>query len=175
AHRPPRRRELAFHPPSATMPGGKGPRGTRPVLLSGGAMARKGRNPEDLDERDVPPVPLTRETLAEAWRLAGYLRPYRAIFLAGLLLLSINSLLSLPFPYLAGSLVDETLAALTRPDAPPPSWAQGIDASTLLLVGVVLTQGILGFLQSYGLTYVAESSLADLRRDAFGRLVRLPM
>jgi ATP-binding cassette subfamily B protein len=135
-------------------------------------MARR-RSSEDPDDKDLPRAPINRQTLADAWRLAGYLWPYRSLFVAAMLLLGINSLLGLAFPYLAGSIVDETLG---RPTAAGSLWGQsGISSAVLMLAAAVVLQAATGFLESYWLASVSERSLADLRRDTYARLIRLPM
>jgi hypothetical protein len=65
-------------------------------------MARYSRN--DQAGVDLPKAKLDRESLRQALQLFGYLRPYRARFAAALVALFISSLLSLAFPYTAGSL-----------------------------------------------------------------------
>ena len=55
---------------------------------------------------DLPKAKLTRESLREAAILLSYLRPYRGLLAAACGALIISSLLSLCFPFLAGSLMD---------------------------------------------------------------------
>lgn len=135
-------------------------------------MAGKTPNPDDLDERDVPPVAISRETLTEAWRLAGYLWPYRGRFLLAHLFLLLGSLFGLAFPYVAGSLVD---GALTKWEAGPSSWWLTINGVAVALVLILLVQAICSFFNSYWFNVVGERALADVRRDLYARLIRLPM
>jgi ATP-binding cassette subfamily B protein len=134
-------------------------------------MARHSRRGRDTDDEELPPVKLTAQTLRDAGRLARYLWPYRFKFGAALLFLMLSSLLGLAFPYVTGSLVD---GALTHKAGPVP-WDRNINLITLALLGVLAGQAALSFLQSLWLTEVGERSLADLRRDTYARLVRLPM
>jgi ABC transporter fused permease/ATP-binding protein len=134
-------------------------------------MARHSRRGRGADDEELPPVKLTAQTLRDAARLAGYLWPYRFKFGAALLFLLLSSLLGLAFPYVTGTLVDGALAH----QAGPAPWDRDINLITLALLGVLAGQAALSFLQSLWFTEVGERSLADLRRDTYARLVRLPM
>jgi ATP-binding cassette subfamily B protein len=136
-------------------------------------MARHSRRGRGADDEELPPVKLTAQTLRDAARLAGYLWPYRFKFAAALLFLLVGSLLGLAFPYVTGTLVDGALAHKAGPG--PVPWDRDINLITLALLGVLAGQAALSFLQSLWLTEVGERSLADLRRDTYARLVRLPM
>src|ERR1035437_7645024 len=70
-------------------------------------MARYSRN--DQAGVELPKAKLDRETLKQALELFRYLRPYRGRFSAALAALFASSLLSLSFPYLAGSIIDAAL------------------------------------------------------------------
>src|SRR5262249_4798652 len=53
--------------------------------------------------------------------------------------------------------------------------AASINTTALLLLLVLAVQALCSSFQTYWLTEVGERSLADLRRDTYGRLIRLPM
>src|SRR5262249_5326303 len=124
-----------------------------------------------LDEQDAPPVKLSAAALREAIHLFGYLWPYRVHFIAALVALFISGLLSLAFPRFAGRLVDVTLPA----SAASTDWFGTLDGAALGLVGVLALQAAFSFVHSYWFNTVGERSLADLRRDTYGRLIRLSM
>jgi len=134
-------------------------------------MARYGsRGRVDLD---LPKAKLTRESLREAATLLTYLRPYRALLIAACGALLSSSLLSLCFPFLAGSLMDAAMpGALTR----GPSWLpHHVNSVAFLMLGVLAVQAGSAYFHSTSVTKVGQSALADLRRDTYARLVRLPM
>ena len=80
-------------------------------------MARYSRN--DQAGVELPKAKLNRESLRQALELFRYLRPYRGRFGAALASLFAGSLLSLAFPYLAGSIIDGALVpARSSPGAP---------------------------------------------------------
>jgi ATP-binding cassette subfamily B protein len=131
-------------------------------------MARYSRN--DQAGVDLPKAKLDRENLKQALELFRYLRPYRARFSAALVSLFVSSLLSLAFPYLAGSIID---AALHHPKG-ADSMA-GADRTALLLMGILALQAGLSFFQSLSFATAGQRSLVDLRRDTYARLISLPM
>src|SRR5205807_8686554 len=79
-------------------------------------------------------------------------------------------------PAVVGKLVDGTLATLTNKGVPQDiPWTQNIDVIALSLLGVLGLQALCSFIQTYWFVEVGERSLADLRRDTYARLIRLPM
>jgi ABC transporter fused permease/ATP-binding protein len=135
-------------------------------------MARSRRDPEDLDEQDVPPAKISLQTLRQAVRLAGYLWPYRVRFILAIVSLFLGSTLALAFPRVTGLLIDALNAPASEVSA---SWQQSIDGVALLLILILGLQAVFAFGQSYWFVTVGERSLADLRRDTYARLIRLPM
>src|SRR5665213_1892810 len=74
-------------------------------------MARYSRNGQA--GVDLPKAKLDRENLRQALELFRYLRPYRARFGGAMAALFASSLLSLAFPYLAGSMLPQFLRQTT--------------------------------------------------------------
>src|SRR3954468_15400290 len=105
-------------------------------------MARYSRN--DQAGVELPKAKLNRESLREALDLFRYLRPYRGRFGAALASLFMGSLLSLAFPYLAGSIID---GALSHAKGSSGSMA-GADRTALLLMGILALQAGLSYFHS---------------------------
>lgn len=122
---------------------------------------------------DAKPAKLDKATLRKALRIFRYLAPYRWSFVAGLLLLFGNSLLSLAFPGLLGKLVDATKGGV--PEVVGGLDLGNIDTVALLLLGVFALQAVLGFGRIYLFSFVTENALARLRRDTYEHLLKLPM
>src|SRR5262245_24656497 len=131
-------------------------------------MARHRHFPED-----APPARITAEGLREARQLFGYLWPYRAKFFAALAALLFSTLLGLLFPAVTGALVDNALAG--RSPELPAGWLGNINRTALVMMLVLAGQAFFSFFQSAWFAEVGERALADLRRDAYARLIRLPM
>jgi ABC-type multidrug transport system fused ATPase/permease subunit len=131
-------------------------------------MARYSRN--DQAGVELPKAKLNRESLRQTLELFRYLRPYRGRFSAALASLFAGSLLSLAFPYLAGSIID---AALHHPEG--GNSMAGADRTALLLMGVLALQASLSFFQALSFATAGQRSLVDMRRDTYARLISLPM
>ena len=122
---------------------------------------------------DLPKPKLTRENLREAATLISYLRPYRGILVAATAALALSSILSLCFPFLAGSLMD---AATPGVPTRGPSWLpHHVNTVALLMLGVLVVQAASSYFHSTSMTSIGQSALADLRRDTYARLICLPM
>ena len=131
-------------------------------------MARYSRNIRA--EVDLPKARVDRESLREALRLFGYLRPYRRRFVAATVSLFVSTLLSLSFPYLAGTIID---AALVKGGG--GGGFSRMDQTALLLLGILAAQAALTAFQTLSFASVAQRAVVDLRRDTYARLITLPM
>ncbi|NBV22169.1 MAG: ATP-binding cassette domain-containing protein [Proteobacteria bacterium] len=81
-----------------------------------------------------------------------------------------SSMLSLSFPYLAGSIVD---AAVHH--TPGAGSLAGVDRTALLLMGILAVQAGLSYFHALSFATVGQRSLVDLRQDTYARLISLPM
>ncbi|HEX4591028.1 MAG TPA: ABC transporter transmembrane domain-containing protein [Gemmataceae bacterium] len=131
-------------------------------------MARHRRLPDD-----VPPARISADSLREARQLFGYLRPYRGKFAAALAALLLSSLMGLLFPAVTGRLVDNALAK-SVPEI-PTGWLDNVNTTAGVMFAVLAVQAAFSFVQSSLFAEVGERALADLRRDTYGKIIRLPM
>ena len=136
----------------------------------------RGRHHFPIDSK-TPPTRLTWGGLREAGRLLAYLLPYRRKFVAAHLCLLVGSLAGLAFPFFTGRLIDGASRSFGGLSG-GAGW--GFDAASIntmagFLVLVLAVQALCSSFQTYWLAEVGERSLADLRRDTYGRLIRLPM
>src|SRR6516225_5639779 len=124
--------------------------------------------------KDIPLARITGENMREAVRLFAYLLPYRRKFAAALGFLLVSSLTGLAFPYFTGQLIDSALRRLSETPVGTVGSASGLSTNTiaLLLILVLAVQAVCSFFQTYWLAEVGERSLADLRRDAYARIIR---
>ena len=98
-------------------------------------------------------------------RLLGYVRPYWRIFILSIVLMAASAATEPAFPALMKPLLDGGFSGNT---AYPP-WLL-----PLLIVGVFLLRGVLGFCADYAMSWVSNKIVLDLRNDMFKRLVQLP-
>lgn len=98
-------------------------------------------------------------------RLWAYIRPHRRLFLLAVVALPLNSLAMLAQPYLLKVAIDRYIANKD---------AHGL-AFTAMLYGTAMVCEYAFFYAQYYLTMlVAQRSLADLRRELFAHVQRLP-
>ncbi len=98
-------------------------------------------------------------------RLAGYLHPYRGIFLLGALCSVIASTTDGAFGLLLKPLVDKGFSAQS---------AREIWIYPAAIVGLFIVRGVFTFLNSYAMAYIGNRVLNTLRAEMFERLVALP-
>lgn len=126
---------------------------------------------ESTDE--LPPAAINRENLSEAWRLAGYLYPYRYAYGLAIACLLLANITSLAFPYAIGLLVDGSLR--TFPAGESLAWYESINGVALFLLVVLAVDATLSFADVYLFQSVSQRCMADLRSDTFRRLLHLPL
>lgn len=128
-------------------------------------MARARREVEEIDKQ----VKLSKENWKEAISIFRYIRPYRAYFISGLVLILFSSLTTLSFPYFFKVLIDSAQGLSKGKIAFSP------DSITILMVGILLLQMLFSFGRVYTFAYVGEHALADLRKAVYDRMMQLPM
>lgn len=113
--------------------------------------------------------PFRAAALKRTFRLYKYVKPYWPAFGLGLFFLFVSSLANLAFPKLLGELVDAANTHKIITDT------HEINRIGLLLVGVLVAQGIFGFLRIMLFVNVTERSLVSLRQHIYSHLIKLPM
>ena len=162
----------------------------RPTARKGGASRGPGHLPDAADAQRRP----DGASLKRASRVFRYMRPYRGNFLIGMGFLVLSTLTFMVFPLVTGRLVDSAtgtvrhgagggpLGSLTeRVPTEADSWLsqwlrlENIHSVALFLLAVIVLQGIFSFFRIYFFSQVSERAVADMRRDLYGSLVRLPL
>ncbi|MCB0820099.1 MAG: ATP-binding cassette domain-containing protein, partial [Bacteroidetes bacterium] len=115
---------------------------------------------------DLPKAKLNKQSIREATRLFGYLRPDRGKYIAGLVFLALTSATALVFPMLIGELVNGA------DKSPDPSK---INSTALLLMLILAAQAFFSFFRIYLFAQTTENTLVRLRGDLYRHLIRLPM
>lgn len=117
------------------------------------------------DQERMPKARLSGTNLKKAFRIWKYFLPYRGKYFLGLFFLLLTSATALLFPKLLGGLVESgTLKDL-----------EAINRSAGWLFLLLIAQSIFSFFRVYLFVQVVENSLADLRKELYAHLVRLPM
>jgi subfamily B ATP-binding cassette protein MsbA len=99
-------------------------------------------------------------------RLLSYVRPYTRMFALAVLCMVAGAATEPLFPAMIKPLLDHGFGA-GGPSVPPIVFAAAI-------VAIFLVRGILTFISSYLLNWVANRVVLDLRTAMFDRLLRLP-
>ncbi len=124
-------------------------------------MARRDR----LDAEDLPKVKVSGESIKKISRLFSYFQPHRFKYYLGLFFLFFTGITALIFPKLIGDMVDTAEEAMLA----------DIDRIAIFLLIVFILQAIFSFFRIYLFVNVTEHVLADLRKDTYNKLIRLPM
>jgi ABC-type multidrug transport system fused ATPase/permease subunit len=162
----------------------------RPSARKGGARRGPGHLPDEADAKRR----LDGTSLRRASRVFRYMRPYRLKFFVGLGFLALSTMTFMIFPLVTGRLVDSATGTVRHGDAGGPlgrltehvpvgtgSWLtewlrlENIGSVALFLLAVIVLQGIFSFARIYFFSQVSERAVADIRRDLYGALVRLPL
>ncbi|MBB5232688.1 ABC transporter ATP-binding protein [Deinococcus budaensis] len=114
-----------------------------------------------------PNAPRVKRDPKQLARLLAYARPYRGIFVLGLLATLVSSGLNLVFPLLFGRLIDASFLRVGSTDTGP------LDRTVLALLGIFALSSLFGAAQSYLLARVGAGVVADLRKSLFGHLLTL--
>lgn len=109
---------------------------------------------------------LSLDSLRKAGRIIRFLRPYRWLFSAGMLVLILSGITSMSFPFIAGQLVDSVNNVLK-------TWSRNDIA--LLMIGVLLVQASLSFLRVEIFFRVSEQAMRDIRSRLFSKMLSLPI
>ncbi len=118
---------------------------------------------------ESPKVKISKEAIKEALIIFRYLKPYKGIFIAGLIFIALSGGTTMAFPYLLKTLIDSAHGELKGPLALPPG---GI---AIVMICVLSLQMVFSFLRIYLFTTVGENAVADMRKDIYKRLIMMPM
>lgn len=118
----------------------------------------------------------SKEAIQKAKGIFKYMRPYRGLFIIGWIFLVLSASAGMVFPFLMGQLLGAGTSST-------PSMAESVSAIDLSNVGTVVialfclfaAQSVFSFFRVVIFTNVTENTLRDVRKDAFSRLVHMPM
>ncbi|MBL7987051.1 MAG: ABC transporter ATP-binding protein [Chlorobi bacterium] len=126
-------------------------------------------NDDDNEQQQQPRKRFSlRESFASTRFLYRYLKPYRWKFFFSVVALLLSSGTSLAFPWLSGLLIGVATSPTQH-----PGWT--LEQVAALAFAILVAQSLFSFIRMYSISDVAERSLADLRRELFARMIRMPM
>jgi ATP-binding cassette subfamily B protein len=96
-----------------------------------------------------------------------FMRPYRALFVLGMVALALSSLTLLAFPRLSGELLDVASGK--------GKYFSSINQVALALILILFVQSIFSFIRVYTFSIVSERGMADVRKAVYQKIIWLPM
>src|SRR5690554_5217312 len=132
-----------------------------------------------LKPKEKKSIKLTKESFKKARRIFKYLKPYRVPFVIGWIFLLLSSSAGLLFPYLLGQLLGSGMPVNSVGADKKEIFNQidlnNINSVALALFLLFLFQSIVSFFRIVIFTKVTENTMRDIRYDAFGKLIYMPM
>lgn len=130
--------------------------------------------------KDEAAVEKPRKKRVSALSFYGYLDRYRAIFLPSVVALFLTAALSLAFPYYLSKLIGIPAGSFAQAmnssgTLDVASVTANINKTVITLITILAIQAFVAYWRVRGFIKAGESALNDIRRDVFGRLVRLPV
>lgn len=136
-------------------------------------------------DRDIPKAKLNKQSLADVYFIFKYLKPYRKLFIWGLVFISLSALSTMAFPFLMGKMID-AVAPNQNTIANNLPQTQGffsalknikwsLDLVLILIFFQLSIQTIFSFMRVYLLTKSGTNATSDLRKDLFSKLLTLDM
>ncbi|MBO9636731.1 ABC transporter ATP-binding protein [Siphonobacter aquaeclarae] len=125
-------------------------------------MAKRsfGEEPSPEDKKKV-----NREGLNKALRIFRFVKPYRGLFLIGLVFLALSQVTMMSFPLL----IREIVAVLEKKSQ------FTLNHVLMALFAVLIGQALFSFGRIYYFTRVSERTMADVRRSLYSKIVTLPI
>lgn len=114
-----------------------------------------------------PDAPRVKRDPRQLVRLLAFARPYRWVFVVGVVATLISSGLNLVFPALFGRLIDASFLRVGSTDT------SQLDRTVVALLGIFALSAVFGAAQSFLLSRVGAGVVADLRRAVFAHLLTL--
>ncbi len=118
---------------------------------------------------------LSKESIQKAKGIFSYLKPYKGIFTVGWMFLVLSSSAGLLFPYLMGQLLGKSGEVTDMSSAVKLISLDNINSVALALLFLFVAQSIFSFFRVVIFTNVTENAMRDMRRDAFSKLIYMPM
>ncbi len=136
-------------------------------------------------DRNIPKAKLNKQSLADVYFIFKYLKPYRKLFIWGLVFISLSALSTMAFPFLMGKMIDavapnQNIISNNLPQTKGffstlKSIKWSLDLVLILIFFQLSIQTIFSFMRVYLLTKSGTNATADLRKDLFSKLLTLDM
>ena len=133
-------------------------------------MARQRLNSGDTQLEELPKPKITKDTLKKAQKIFSYIKPFKWKFILGMVFLILSSLTMLTFPALLGAMIDAAHGKETYTWLPANLMYIGG-----LSISILAIQSFISFFRIRLFVEISERALANIRRDAYHKLITLPV
>lgn len=113
-----------------------------------------------------------RTSIKPLKRLLGYLGPYKKWFIPSAVALVITASMALAFPFFIKDLIG---GAMSGSDLDVEHVTKNLNRVAITLGIILALQAVIAFFRVLWLNKAGENAISDLRRDVYGRLIRLPI
>lgn len=121
-------------------------------------------------------VKLSKESIQKAKRIFSYMKPYRGQFMIGWIFLVLSSFIGLLFPLLLGQLLGgESGGESSMSGLFEKMSVDNVNTFAFALFIIFALQSVFSFFRVVLFTNVTENTLRDIRKNAFERLIYMPM
>jgi len=104
-------------------------------------------------------------------RLLRYVKPYRGMFIAAIVLSLLVTGTELVLPYITKIVIDRHLLSTSSYE----QAIRGVGQFALLFLGMLLVRLLFSFIQVYVLQYTGQRVMYDMRTEIFSHLMKLPV
>jgi ABC-type multidrug transport system fused ATPase/permease subunit len=108
---------------------------------------------------------VTGESLKKALGLYRYIAPYKYRFIAGLIFLIFSGASTLAIFNYMGDLIDVQSSNIS----------EKVREISIIMVGILLIQAVASYFRVTLFAQVTENAIAQIRKDVYERLIKLPM
>jgi ABC-type multidrug transport system fused ATPase/permease subunit len=131
-------------------------------------MAGPRRGGRDTTDDDLPKLKFNKENIKEGLTIFKYIRPYRAQFIAGMVVITLSSISTMSFPFFLSKILDSTES---------PFGFMGLSAGqiALIMIAILAVQMVISYLRVYFFSYVGENSVADMRKEVYSKMISMNM
>ncbi|MEO6190931.1 MAG: ABC transporter transmembrane domain-containing protein [Saprospiraceae bacterium] len=106
---------------------------------------------------------ISKDGLLKAYRILGFIKPYKWSFIFGMMCLVISSSMFMIFPAAAGEMANAAIGKA--------KWNISVQNFGILFLGILIIQGILSYWRTIFFARVSEKGVADVRSSLYQKII----
>lgn len=117
------------------------------------------------EKTETPKTKINRQNLFASLKVLRYIKPYLGIFIVGMILLVIGSVLFMIFPGAAGEMANIAVGK--------GKYNLNIQVEDFwwIFLAILVAQGVISYIRTIIFTIVSEKGMADLRKDLYNKII----